>query len=169
MDEDLLATATIGSTFGLSGDVRIYPNNSDGSYLEGLTEAKLSLPGGAVKQVRILSVKKIGGNLVARFEGFETPEKARLLAKAVVLVPRKDAYPLRDGEVYVGDLIGMKVLFHGDERGTVKSAFEGPQALLLEVVRNDGAKAMVPFMKRFVAGVDVPARTLDLAVDWILA
>ncbi len=166
--DDLLATATIGASFGLTGEVKLYPNNPSSGYLRKLKTVTLESPNGTRRQVDIVSIRKAGGQLVVKFEGFDSPEAARALARCILLVPRGQAYPLKEGEVYAADLEGCSVTWQGSALGKVVSLVEGPQALLLEVEKNDGTKQFIPYMEHFIDGVDSVNREIRLKVDWIL-
>ncbi len=166
--EQLLATATIGASFGLTGEVRLYPNNPEWGYLKKLKNVVLQSPGGKKRQVEIVSLRKVGGQLVAKFVGIDSPEEARLLARSLVLVERGNAYQLKKGEVYAADLVGLSVLFQGRELGKVGSLIDGPQAVLLEVVCNDGGKHLVPYLEPYIERTDIVKREIHLKVDWIL-
>lgn len=166
--DDLLATATIGASFGLTGEVKLYPNNPSSDYLRKLKTVTLESPDGTRRQVNIVSMRKAGGQLFVKFEGFDSPEATRVLARCVLLVPRDQAYPLKKGEVYAADLAGCSVIWQGTVLGKVVSLVEGPQALLLEVEKNDGTKQFVPYMAPFIDGVDSESKEIRLKVDWIL-
>jgi len=167
--EDLLATATIGSTFGLDGEVKVYPNNEKYDYLKKLKIVTLELPDGTRKQAEIIGYRVVGGQLLCSFSGYETPEKARFLARAILLVSRDQAYPLRKGQVYVADLIGCSLLWQGEVVASVAATMDGPQGLLLEAKTNDGKTHLIPFIPQYVSSVDTRAKTIVLAVDWIVS
>lgn len=166
--DDLLATATIGASFGVAGEVKLYPNNPSSGHLKKLKTVMLESPDGTRRQVRIVSMRKVGEQLVVKFEGFDSPEATRVLARCVLLVPRDQAYRLKEGEVYAADLVGCSVTWQGKALGKVASLIDGPQALLLEVEKNDGTKQFVPYMAPFIDGVDSEGKEIRLKVDWIL-
>lgn len=166
--EDLLATAVIGSTYGVKGDLKIHPNNPDGSYLKKIKRFILEAQDGSRKPVDVENIRNAGGQLVVKFRGVDTPEEARRFARSVVLVPRSEAFPLREGEVYLADLVGCALVFEGKERAKVKSVSEGAQAWLLEAVTPDGKAHLVPYMDEYLCDVDTARKTITLRVDWIL-
>lgn len=166
--EDLLVTATIGATFGITGEVKLYPNNPSSSHLKKLKSVTLKSPNGTQKQANIVSMRSVGGQLVVKFEGIDAPEEARLLARSLVLVPREQAYRLKKGEIYAADLVGCTVSWQDQVLGKVVSLVEGPQALLLEVEKSDGTKQFVPYMDPYIDGVEMEKKDIRLKVDWIL-
>jgi 16S rRNA processing protein RimM len=165
---DLLATATIGAPFGINGELKVYPNNERHDYLKQLKVVTVQLSGGSVRQVEIIAFRVVGGQLLCQFRGYETPEKARELSRAILLVPRDQAYPLKKGEVYVADLIGCNLVYQGETLATVVATVDGPQALLLEAEGKDGKRHLVPYLPVFVGPTNIQAKTIQLRVDWIL-
>jgi 16S rRNA processing protein RimM len=78
-----------------------------------------------------------------------------------LLAPAEELSGLADGEVYVHDLIGMRVeLSSGDVVGSVAATYELPQGLVLEVARERGS-VMVPY-ERIVTSVDREARVIRI-------
>jgi len=77
------------------------------------------------KWVDVLEGRAQGKTIIARLDGVETPEQARLYTGATVAVPR-DAMPaLKQGEYYWTDLVGMQVqLLDGTQIGPVSRLFE---------------------------------------------
>jgi 16S rRNA processing protein RimM len=80
-----------------------------------------------------------------------------LLADAATL-PEPD-----EDEVYVGDLIGMRVEVEGQGPvGTVRDVYDAPQGYILEVETATG-RPLVPFTDDLVVAVDDEARVIVFA------
>jgi 16S rRNA processing protein RimM len=167
--KDLLATATIGSSFGIRGEVKVYPNNEGHDYLKNVRKVVLLLSNGSTRQAEIIGKRVVGGQLLCSFQGYDAPEKAKELARAIMLVPRENAYPLKDGEVYVADLIGCSLVYQEKTLATVVATIDGPQGLLLEAKGENGVNHLVPYLSAYVGATDIQAKTIQLRVDWILA
>ena len=121
-----------------------------------------------VKILEVDASRWSGDNLLLKFTGVDSPEAARLLADFELWVPRSQAAPLAEGEVYLADLIGCSLIFEGERKGKVTGFLEGAAAVLLEVEKTDGASCVVPFMEVYLGNIDLPGRTIELRVDWIL-
>ena len=101
--------------------------------------------------------------LLVKFKGIDSPEDARFISGWDILVPREQASKLGKGEVYIADLLGMKLVYENEEVGEVVATIEGAQALLLEVLALDGKKYLVPYMKGiYVSDVDLDNGTIKL-------
>ena len=104
-----------------------------------------------------------------KFKGFDAPEKARVLSRGIMMIPREKAPKLKKGEYYIADLYNMDVMSNGEKLGEVVSTSEGAQALLLEVRSiRDGKIHIVPLLDVYVSSVDVKANTLELLVPELL-
>jgi 16S rRNA processing protein RimM len=78
------------------------------------------------------------------------------------LLPATELAPPEDGEVYVHELIDMRVVLpSGEEVGRVLDVYELPQGLTLDVRRTEGT-VMLPFNQRVVTNVDRDARVITV-------
>lgn len=124
--------------------------------------------GAAVKTLRVETSRTVGGGLLLKFAGIDTPEQAKLLADFELWVPKENAAPLEKGEVYLADLAGCALVSGGEKKGMVTGYLEGGSAVLLEVVKTDGSTCVVPFMDVYLGDIDLTGRTIELKADWLL-
>jgi len=85
---------------------------------------------------------------------------AELWRDRYLLIPESDLPPLADDQVYIHDLIGMRVEeVSGAPVGTVSEVYELPQGLMLEI---DGERkgALIPFRDEVVTSVDSAQRLI---------
>ncbi len=85
---------------------------------------------------------------------------AELWRDRYLLLPQDELPPPDEGEVYIHDLIGMRVEeVSGAPVGTVSEVYELPQGLMLEV---DGERkgALIPFRDEVVTSVDAAQRLI---------
>ena len=107
----------IASVFGLKGECKIYPTGEEPDRFRGYGEVFVAREGEEEDQwqeYRILHVKSAGKMLILKFQGVDTPEEARLLLKREIYIPREKAVPLGEGEHYIADLMGCRVLDEND-------------------------------------------------------
>lgn len=163
MSSPLLITATIGKTHGTDGSVRVYPSSGEYAHLQKLEECRVRLADGEEKTIHIESTSKKGELFLMKFREYPTPERARVLVRGVILIPRESAPKLKKGEYYVADLYSMDVLYDGRKVGVVEYTMEGAQALLLAVRRDDNGKEyIVPNLPVYVKDVSVENNSLTL-------
>ncbi len=165
----LLETATIGKTHGTDGFLRIYSLSGEYSHLKKLTSCVVRLRGGEELTLNIDSVQSKGELFLMRFSDYLTPEKARVLSKATILIEREKAPKLKKGEYYTADLYNMDVLVDGTKVAVVECTLEGGQTILLSVKRLDNSKTyLVPNLPVYIRNVDVEKNTLDLIYPGLL-
>ena len=160
--KQVLATGTVRAPHGVKGFVKVRPFSNDFEHFFSLKEVTLQRDG-KLRKVEIESVQNYAGELLVKFKGIDSPEDARFISGWDILVPRTQASKLGKGEVYTADLLGMKLVYDNEEVGSVVSTVDGAQALLLEVLAQDGKKYFVPYLKGiFVDDVDIQNETIRL-------
>jgi len=124
--------------------------------------------GGVWQARRVLDAAVHGDGLVARFEGIDSPEAARVLRGLEVAIRRGDLPPADEGEVYWVDLVGCTVVNReGVDLGRVTGLMETGANDVLVVVAGSGAQRverLIPYIGQVVEAVDVPGRSIR--VDW---
>lgn len=162
-----LAIGKVKTSFGLRGEVKIHSYSGEFEHFARLKEVSLRT-GSGQKVWEIESFRVAGDFPIFKFKGIDTPEDAKLLAGQELWVDRDKAAPLADGEYYLSDLIGIKLVMNGEVKGTVTGFLEGGASELLEVRLVDGNDVIVPFMEMYLGKVDLKDMTIELKVDWIL-
>jgi 16S rRNA processing protein RimM len=102
------------------------------------------------------------GGIIVSFREITDRTQAERWRDRYFLVPSSDLPPPEDDEVYVHELIEMRVvLASGEELGTVIDVYELPQGLTLDVQRQEGT-VLLPFNDQFVTQVDREARVITV-------
>ena len=110
----------IASTHGLRGEVKVFPTTDDPGRFLDLDEVILDAPQGE-RILRIRSVKFFKKFVILGFQGLDRIEDVERLRGCPLVVDRKDALPLEEGEYYVADLIGLPVRTEdGTQIGTLR-------------------------------------------------
>ena len=169
MKASLLAAATIGKTHGLDGYLRLYPLSGEIEHLMKLEEAVIRLRDGSEKKVIAESIRLVSGDALIRFRGYDTPEKARVLAGGVLFIERSQAPELDEGEFYVADFYGLDVISDGVRAGTIEDTSEGAQAIMLHIRCNDGRIRLVPYLPVFLSHPDFDKGTIELLMPELLS
>ena len=161
MEEKLLATASIGRTHGWEGFVRIHPYSGETSHLERLESCVIVRRDSRRLEVSVKDFSRHADAFLMRFSGYESKEKAQILSGGIMYIPRSLGPQLEEGEYYIADLYGLRVMHGGEECGIVKEVSEGAQAMLLQVERN-GRIYIVPNLPVFVSKPDFRSGTIEL-------
>lgn len=101
---ELFTIGQIVAPHGVRGDVRIYP---DTDFPKRFLHMKYGYIGGKKYEVRSARLHK--RVVLMKFVGVEDRNVAELLVGKALEVPREDLVPLKKGQHYVFDIIGMSV------------------------------------------------------------
>lgn len=100
------------------------------------------------------------GGLVVKFDAMPDRTAAEMWRQRYLLVPADEITPPAGDEVFMHDLIGMRVRGDdGTELGEVTGFYELPQGLTLEVKR-EGGDVLVPYRPSVVREVDLDERVI---------
>lgn len=173
---DLVELGAVRGAWGVKGWARIAPFSADAGVLLATKSWWLLDPEHGPRPLQVQQVRRHGANLIAKWEGCETPEAADALRSLRVAVSRAMFPPTRDGEYYWIDLIGAVVVNRGGTTlGTVTALRSNGAQDLLEVTpaaqapgerERAGAAAtlLIPLVEDYVERVDIDARRIE--VDW---
>ena len=138
--ERKIALAAVAGAQGIKGELRLklFSDSAD-----SLSLHKTLYVGGVER--RLLSIRD-GKMAVARFEGVDDRSAAEALRGQLVEVDRAALPPLEDGEYYHVDLIGLAAVdLAGEPVGVVAAVENYGAGDLLEIEREDGKRALIPF------------------------
>ena len=101
------------------------------------------------------------GGLVVKFDAIADRSAAEVWRQRYLLVPADEITPPAGDEVFMHDLLGMRVRGDdGSDLGEVTGLYELPQGLTLEVKRDDGGDMLVPYRPAVVREVDLDQRVV---------
>lgn len=165
----LITLGKLTSVFGIKGWVKVYSYTDPMENLLRYPQWQLRLQG-KLTTIRQLEGRKHGKGLIAKLEGVDTPEAARLLAGAEILVGAEELPELPAGEYYWSQLLGLQVVNqHKQLLGRVHSLLEtGANDVL--VVRPcpgslDQQERLLPWLLPEVI-LEVDLSAAQIRVDW---
>jgi 16S rRNA processing protein RimM len=158
----------VGSPFGLKGFVKVKPFSGESDHFSCLE--KVTLRFGEKEEIRrVEEVIPKGANLLMRFCGIDSPEAAAVLKGAEIIVERKYAAPLNEGEYYVEDLKGLQVISrNGASLGNIINVIDGGGGNLAEIQLFSGEIRLIPFRNEFFGSIDMKKSSIELLETWIL-
>ena len=116
------------------------------------------------QELHVRSVRSFNEGILVGFD--EVPERnaAELWRGRYLLLPADEVAPPADDEVYLHELIGMRVeLSGGQPVGTIEELYELPQGLALDVrlaEPRDGETVLLLYDDQTIASVDKDARVI---------
>lgn len=163
---ELVIVGRVRKAHGVRGDlvVEALTDDPDGVFSPGRRLVAGTVSGDPAKDRReltIVSAQPFKGGFIVHFDGIADRTIADTWRDRFLLAPASELEPLGDDEVYIHDLLGMRVeLESGEPVGTVEELYELPQGLTLDVRRQNGT-VLVPY-DRFVTSVDRDARVIRI-------
>ena len=163
--EDLIELGAVRGAYGLKGWVRVTPFAVDGSVLESARRWWL-LGSAEPRRLALQEVKRHAESILAKWEGCESKEAADALKGGVVAVARSDFPALGEGEHYLNDVVGYRVVNReGCELGSVAGIRSGSATQWLEVEGDGGPPSvLIPLVDQYVDAIEPNAKMIK--VDW---
>jgi len=162
---DKLAIGKIGGAFGVRGFNKIASLSGETDHFFTLNNVSL-IKNGIEREIRIEEVKPYKtSNLLIKFEGIDSPEKARELTGMEIWVPREQAAQCGEGEYYYADLCGCSMYREGNFFGKVKDVCDTNTGQLLEVAIEGKNPVLIPFTDSFIGDVNIREQKIELLLD----
>lgn len=117
------------------------------------------------RTLTVEAARPFKGGLMVKFAELSDRNEAEMLRARYLFSPFDELEPPGEDEVYLHELIGMKVqLATGEEIGEVTGYYELPQGLTLEVGTVRGS-VLVPYRAEIVERTDSDARVVTVKGD----
>ena len=107
--EKYLRVGVIANTHGVRGEVKVYPTTEDIKRFDYLKEAVIDT-GKEKINVNVTGVKYFKNMVILKFEQYDNMDQVIPLKGMDLLVTRENAIPLAEGEHYIVDMIGCKII-----------------------------------------------------------
>lgn len=161
----MLALGKLTSSFGVKGGIKVKSFSGEVNHFKKLVNQIVLLKQDN-KEISIkVSACEIKGEIpVLYFDGYDAPEKVKVLNGFELWADRKFASKLEKDEFYMSDLVGLSLVFEGKTVGSVVSFME-TSSMLLEVKSVNGDNFWVPFINHFIGTVDLDTKTIELIND----
>ena len=141
MSDDQVILAAIAGAHGIGGEVRL---KLFAESLDNLSRQKAVQVGDRLLTLK--SVKAGGGTPIARFAEVADRNAAEALRGKLITIPRSALPPLKEGEYYHADLLGLPCRSAaGEPLGIVAAVENFGAGDILEIEKPDGKRSMVPF------------------------
>ena len=164
VSQEKVLIGKVGSPVGIKGEFRVNLYSQDsGNLKEGkvlLLERAEKSVSGAIEKVRYQKDKP-----VVRLTGIEDRNAAEDIRGMDVSIYAKDMEELPEGEHYVRDLIGCRVVDiaqGGAEIGVLKDVIQNTAQSVLDVSTPDGKQVLIPAVDAFLRSIDEEAGVIEV-------
>mgnify|MGYP002624615441 CR=1 FL=1 len=177
----------VRGTHGITGEFKVESTSGEYAHFADMEEVTLT-DGNESKLFKVEYAKEGTSTLYMKLAGINSPEEAAAYNRWEIVVPRKYAHPLQEGEWYVEDLKGCSVWYKeattDNTVGIVTDVKEGGSGYLVEILLSENCSLLgedvkrtksgkartvyVPFKNEFIGEVDVEGKKMQLMHLWIL-
>ncbi len=149
--EDYVVIGKITDTFGLEGELKVYPYLPQ-EFWEDLEKVYLKRKGGDYVPFELEWIDFMKNFVILKFKGYDSIDKVGQFKGAKVYLPRKKLPTLSEDEFYAFELVGMDVVTEkGKELGKVEGVRDlgAYDALVLK-----NGELLIPFVSDIIINVD---------------
>ncbi len=150
-----LEVGQIVNTFGIKGEVKVTPFTDDINRFDNLKKVYVKTRKDD-KLYKVEGVRYHKNMVLLKLEGIENPEEAELLKNAFLEIDREDAVPLKEGQYFIADLIGLEVYTdEGNLLGKVDDIYNTGANDIYVVKDELGKQVLLPGIKEVIKQVDL--------------
>jgi 16S rRNA processing protein RimM len=162
--EKYLKIGTITQSFGIKGEMKVFPHTDDPARFKKLKKLYI-LDKESYREVEIESAKMALPLVILKLKGIETPEEIRDYRQKDLYVCREDAAPLKEGEYYFADIIGMEVIDdEGIKRGKITDIIQTGANDVYEITSEDGNSFLLPAIRDCILKVDTDENLMTVHI-----
>ena len=160
--ENFLRVGVITTTHGVRGEVKVYPTTDDPKRFLDLKTIFLDT-GKELLPLEIEGVKFFKQLVILKFKGFDNINDIEKYRSKDLLIDRKDAVELSEGEYFIFELIDSEVFTDEGEKLGVLTEIMTTAANDVYVVKMlNGKELLIPSIKECILDVDVDAKKITV-------
>ena len=148
-----LEVGHIVNTFVIKGEVKVTPFTDDINRFDDLKKVYVKTRK-EDKLYKVENVRYHKNMVLLKLEGIENPEQAELLKNSYLEIDREDAIPLKEGQYFIVDLIGLDVYTdEGNLLGKVDDIYNTGANDIYVVKDELGKQVLLPGIKEVIKEV----------------
>ena len=162
--EELFRVGVISNTHGIRGEVKVYPTTDNVRRFDDLKEVILDT-GKEQLILHVTSVKYFKNMVILKFKEFDNINDIIPYKGMDLLVTRENAIPLEEGEYYIADIIGSKVITDEDKiLGTLTDVLQTGANDVYVVKTKDGKEVLLPSIEECILDRDIENKIVKVHI-----
>lgn len=162
--EELFRVGVISNTHGIRGEVKVYPTTDNVRRFDDLKEVILDT-GKEQLNLHVTSVKYFKNMVILKFKEFDNINDIIPYKGMDLLVTRENAIPLEEGEYYIADIIGSKVITDEDKiLGTLTDVLQTGANDVYVVKIKDGKEVLLPSIEECILDRDIENKIVKVHI-----
>lgn len=162
--EELFRVGVISNTHGIRGEVKVYPTTDNVRRFDDLKEVILDT-GKEQLILHVTSVKYFKNMVILKFKEFDNINDIIPYKGMDLLVTRENAIPLEEGEYYIADIIGSKVITDEDKiLGTLTDVLQTGANDVYVVKTKDGKGVLLPSIEECILDRDIENKIVKVHI-----
>lgn len=162
--EELFRVGVISNTHGIRGEVKVYPTTDNVRRFDDLKEVILDT-GKEQLNLHVTSVKYLKNLVILKFKEFDNINDIIPYKGMDLLVTRENAIPLEEGEYYIADIIGSKVITDEDKiLGTLTDVLQTGANDVYVVKTKDGKEVLLPSIEECILDRDIENKIVKVHI-----
>ena len=162
--EELFRVGGISNTHGIRGEVKVYPTTDNVRRFDDLKEVILDT-GKEQLILHVTSVKYFKNMVILKFKEFDNINDIIPYKGMDLLVTRENAIPLEEGEYYIADIIGSKVITDEDKiLGTLTDVLQTGANDVYVVKTKDGKEVLLPSIEECILDRDIENKIVKVHI-----
>ena len=162
--EELFRVGVISNTHGIRGEVKVYPTTDNVRRFDDLKEVILDT-GKEQLILHVTSVKYFKYFVILKFKDFDNINDIIPYKGMDLLVTRENAIPLEEGDYYIADIIGSKVITDEDKiLGTLTDVLQTGANDVYVVKTKDGKEVLLPSIEECILDRDIENKIVKVHI-----
>lgn len=163
--KELLRIGCVIKPHGVKGELKVYPTTDDVRRFETVGTVLVSRNGKTSETKDVQSVKYFKEQVILKLSGIDSMEQAESFRGADLLILRSQSTPLKEGQYYLADLIGLQgITEDGRNVGTIREILETGANDVFVFRNEDGKELLLPNIPDCVRNVSLEERIMTVRI-----
>ena len=160
----LLRVGIITSPHGIAGEVNVFPTTDDINRFSILKQCVLKTEKETLN-LDVTGIKFHKNMVILRFKQFNNINQIEKFRQAELFVTRENAVPLEEGEYFICDLVGLKVVTDdGRDFGVLKDIMQTGANDVYVIETLDGREVLFPSIPQCILNRDLEAGVITVHI-----